>query len=281
MRHAVAITLLAGCGRIHFDPTGSDPDGGSSGRCTADVPFTSITELAELRSSSSEGGLRLTDDELTAYFHSDRMGGTNLIYVATRASRADMFGTPTLAFNAPSALWPTVSGDGLTLLYNSASPAADLYVTTRASKTDMFPTGTAVGALDTASREASPMLARSGTTLYFTRYVPAVGTIEVASWPGPTASQTISELAFGDIIYGATLSADERTIYFARGVAETTIYVAQRATTTTAFGPAVLVAELESSAADNPTWLSTDQCRLYFESDRSGFSRVYVAERGQ
>jgi hypothetical protein len=192
-----------------------------------------------------------------------------------------MFGTPTLAFDAPSALWPTLTGDGLTLVYNSASPASDLYVTTRASKTDMFAAGTPIAALNTASREASPMLDRSESRLYFSRYAPTVGTVEVAPWPGPTSSQTISELAFGDIIYGATLSADEGTIYFSRGAPSTAIYVAERADTTAPFGTPVVVAELDSPGSETPTWLSIDQCRLYFESDRSGTFRVYVAERGQ
>ena len=192
-----------------------------------------------------------------------------------------MFGTPSLAFNAPSALWPSVSGDGLTLVYNSASPAADLFVTTRASTTDMFVPGTAIAALNTADREASPMLTRSGGGVYFSRYMPAVGSVEVASWPAPTPSQTIGELAFGDIIYGPTLSADERTMYFARGVSATSIYVAQRASPTAVFDAPVLVQELSSPASNNPTWLSTDQCRLYFESDRSGLSRLYIAERAQ
>jgi hypothetical protein len=60
----------------------------------------------------------------------------------------------------------------------------------------------------------------------------------------------------------------------------------RRATTTVPWGTPVQVTELDTPGADNPTWISPDGCRLYFESNEGPggaqpWYDLFVAARGQ
>jgi len=60
------------------------------------------------------------------------------------------------------------------------------------------------------------------------------------------------------------------------------IWRAQRSSTTSPFGAPTLVTELNSELDDEPSWLSSDGCTLYFSSNRAGSSGgydIFVATR--
>ena len=57
--------FVAACGRIAFDPIP---------RCDVAAPFTNVRPLTDLNTTSLDGALRLSSDELTAYFQSERTG---------------------------------------------------------------------------------------------------------------------------------------------------------------------------------------------------------------
>jgi len=62
---------------------------------------------------------------------------------------------------------------------------------------------------------------------------------------------------------------DDKTIYFARKVSgKRKIYVAHRPSATGAWGAAAAVGELNASADESPTWISSDGCRIVISSER-------------
>lgn len=282
MRGAGVIVLaVTGCGRIAFDPlrdaSGGAPDGLADGaapvRCDATAPFTSTRPLSELSSSGLDGALRLSDDELVAYFHTDR-SGTNEIWTAGR-TRTDLpFDPPTPLFSILS-YWPSVSSDGKSLVY--AAPN-DLYLSTRNTVADVFVPGNPITVVNTAAIETSPAFSHDGTRLYYTS---RAGTqpLMVTAWPAIAAGQPITELDGPADEQSATLSDDERVIYFGRGPSPGDIWVAYRTDRGLPFDPPSKVAELDMGSDESPTWLSLDQCRLYFESTRLGTYDLFVAER--
>jgi len=266
-----AFIVVAGCGRIGFDPIASDANsGGITPSCSAAAPFTSIAPVVGLNASGLEGGLRLSADETTAYFDSDR-GGTVELWTATRASKDVAFGTPTLLLAGTNIYWPTVTADGLTMLYNDMTPST--YLTTRGSVAQPFAAGNVVTALGVAD---SPLLVAGDSWLYITDRSAATPAVAVAPY-GSFTPTDLTEL--GTAVHIPAVSEDQRVIYFSDTPGHNAIYVAERTDTTAPFGPPRTVTELASSKTQNPTWLSPDLCRLYFESDRTSNFDIYVAER--
>lgn len=82
-----------------------------------------------------------------------------------------------------------------------------------------------------------------------------------------------------------TLSADKLTIYLAsnrpggHGNDNSDIWSAHRSTTSDGFPAPTPVSELNSSGTEYPGWLSPDNCRFYFTSDRAGTHDIYVTSR--
>ena len=57
------------------------------------------------------------------------------------------------------------------------------------------------------------------------------------------------------------------------------MFVARRASLADSFGNIMLVPNVNDTTIDGPSFLSVDQCRIYFTSDRSGNPKIYVASR--
>jgi len=269
-----------GCGRIAFDPVGAASgdalgggDGGAGARCDASAPFTSIRPLVELNSIDLDGALRLSDDELVAYWHTPR-SGTNEIWTARRTQKEMPFDPPAPLF-AILSFWPAVSSDGKSLVY--AAPN-DLYLSTRNTLSDVFVPGNPITVLNTSDIETAAAFSHDGTRLY---YASRAGSqpLMVTAWPAVAPGQPITELDGAADEQSPTLSDDERVIYFGRGPAPGDIWVARRTDRGLPFDPPSRVTELDTAADESPTWLSLDQCRLYFESTRAGTYDLFVAER--
>ena len=82
------IVVNSACGRINFDPHVDASGDAAVPRCDIAAPFTSIQPVASLNSSVLDGAARLTDDELTVFFHSSRPAGLQTqLWTAQRASR--------------------------------------------------------------------------------------------------------------------------------------------------------------------------------------------------
>jgi Tol biopolymer transport system component len=131
-----------------------------------------------VNSSSIDGGPSVSLDGLSLYFHSTRPDGLNSgdLYVATRATTSNAFGTPvSLGVGVNSAFVdanPFISADGLTLVFGSERPGgftdADLYIAMRPNTS--VPFGAAVNLGPTVNGfdgHFSPSLSADGLGLYF------------------------------------------------------------------------------------------------------------------
>jgi Tol biopolymer transport system component len=134
---------------------------------------------APVNTEFNEWNPYITPDGLTLYFESDRPGGSGQedIWVSTRASVNDPFGTPVNlggAINtALSEFTPALSSDGKTLLFAAERPdgfgSDDIYVSTRASVNDPFGIPVNLGPpVNTDTGEFWPRLSSNDLTLYFT-----------------------------------------------------------------------------------------------------------------
>jgi len=256
--------IIGACGRVNFD---------AAPQCDVFAPFDSITPLAALNGPGGDGGLRLTDDERTAYFHSNR-SGVHAIYSATRASRSHAFGAPVLLYSeAVNLYWPFPLRDQTQMVFDDDG---DIVGVSRASTADAFGSRTVV--VSSPLPDAHPYVVRD--SLYFTRFNQE-GAIYVASWPGGVVAGTVGGLETFEEERSPTVAADERTIYFGRrnGTGDLDVWTAHRADASLGFVAPVRVAELTTGTDESPTWLSPDGCRLYFEATRTGNFDLFVAER--
>lgn len=175
--------------------------------------------------------LRLSNDGKALYFASNRTGGFGMadMYVATRASRDDPWGSATnlgpqlntAAFEA----FPTPSADGKVLYFNRStdfdSQDSDIWMTTRADPSGQWaepqrlPTG-----INSERAEFSPSLSTNGHTLYFASA--RGGDIEIwmstrvdrgQEWSTPRKLGADVNVPLG-MTLGPFISHDHRSLYF-------------------------------------------------------------------
>jgi hypothetical protein len=276
----MGIAAISACGRLQFDPPsdaasdGATTDGATTSRCDPLAPFTSVLPISELNSSMTDGALRLSADERIAYFQSNR-DGLFQVYTASRAERDQPFGPVTRAFSDGTlGYWPTVASDGVTMVFTNTS--GDLCLATRGSD-QTFTNAGVISGLATVDSEDTAYFGPDDK-LYFTRSQP-VPTLHVAEpWPSLQSVVVVAGLESSTRDERApVISGDERTIYFATQPDD--IFVATRADLQSPFGAATYVPDVNTAMPEAPTWLSSDGCRLYFESFRTGEYVLYVAER--
>jgi hypothetical protein len=123
--------------------------------------------------ASAEATAIVVNGGRALYFDSNVSGNGDL-YVATRATTSDPWGTPELIAEVsdPIAIdgeqW--VSEDGLLLMFGSnraGSQGYAIWQATRASTSEPFSTPTIVGELDTPATDSDPFLTPDLSTMYF------------------------------------------------------------------------------------------------------------------
>jgi hypothetical protein len=95
------------------------------------VGWSAPVRLVELASSMTDASPDLDEHGLTIHFHSDRGGGKDDLYVATRASPSEPFGTPMLVTELDTTIDegdPTTSADQRIIVFHRA---LELYMATR------------------------------------------------------------------------------------------------------------------------------------------------------
>jgi hypothetical protein len=274
------------------------PPDAASPPCNPTNPFGTPVLVGGLLSTATEGGLRLSPDELTGTFWSTRPGGPGTVnlYVATRASLTAPFGGITLLAGvnaAGSQFDPTVSGDGLTLVFGSNRATLDgpydLYEATRKSAADDFSGLGLLSALDTTFDDQQPFLLPDASALYFSSDRTGESKILRASASrllGFSLATPVTELnQTGANDQHPAVSADDRLMFFASdragGLGDLDIWMAGRTSASSMFAAPVDTRSVNSTGKDIPDWISADTCRLYLHSDRGadGQEHEYVATR--
>jgi hypothetical protein len=216
-----------------------------AGRCDRTKAFGVPVPLGTLNlPDENDRAARLTPDELTIYFSSAR-SSSHRIYRATRARVDDAFGAPALLDELT-----TPSYDFL-----AASPRADgLELIIEARGLDGGTGGTDLLRLTRATTGA-----------------PFANAVDIGS-VNTGVNETDPHLG------GAGLE-----LWFARTATDgIDLFVASRATLTADFGsPSQLAGPVNSSSgADTDPVPSADGTELFFQSDRLGSARIWVARRG-
>ena len=283
---------IAGCGRIGFSPTGADADAGDDAAIDSTVapdayvpptgPFGPATQLTGLGAAGSNDDPSLTLDLRELVFESDRAGGLGAgdLYSATRATSSGPFTAPVNlgALNtAGDDVTPSISSDGLTLLYSSrragalgASPNKDLYLTTRPTRTSPWAAPMAITASRTGD-DVSPSLSADGLHLYFISQG-ASDDIFLATRATPTApwstAAPVPGLNTGTEESGPTINATETFIIFASTRTPTAggsdLWTARRATPSDPWGTPQPLAELNTAGEETDPWLSPDERTIVF-----------------
>ena len=299
------------------DGEGSDAaiDGGASDApstvCDAHATFTVVHPLSELnRADASDLVGRLSADERQIWFVSGPVfdGAVqptySAAYFASRSSRDASFATP------PTVVPGDVNGnrdtndlfvlpDELTAYFASdrfgGPGGADIYVARRDAATFPFGTAALVPNVNAAVDDFGVFVGAITGDLYFASgdniQAPYVDLWVAAAQPdgGFAAPRRIPGVNAVGYDVAPVLSADERTLYFGsdRDSLGMQIHVAYRASPQAAWSVPTAVPELQDVTAGagfdgtRPTWLSPDNCRLYFASDKSSpyEADLFVAER--
>jgi hypothetical protein len=300
--------VLCACGRLSFDPAPGDGGTKKVGdamdaagvmdtadamlpACNHAMPFGAPVALASLNSAGQDYSARLSPDELTVWFASDR-AGTDEIFTATRTSLTVPFANITAVANVSVAgentVHPTVTGDELALYEQVGTGGGGVIeVATRATTTNAFSTP-AVSSVDSPQDDIMPFVAPDGTQLYFASNRGGTYRIYVATGSGGTfGTPALAPIPASGGSYAdemPVLSNDGLALYFASSRTDPAfdIHVATRSVPSGAFTAVAHVATVSVTGPyDGPTWLSPDNCRLYLMSTNTGNAEfdLFVATR--
>ena len=260
--------------------------------CNLAAQFDHPTKVVELSSTSSDGSLRLTDNELVAYFWSDRTSMPR-IYTSTRASLAAAWAAPSPGSAdinpITSNYTPAISSNGLQFVF--VVNGSSIYFTKRPAPSGAFATpATQLTQLNTGASNVTPAWSYDGTGLYYATN-PSTGTFDLAHATYDPSSNiwtndgTIAGLNSAADELSPVVTRDELTIYWSSTRTDLgthgggDIFRATRTAKTGAWSNIEQVPELDTNLWDAVTAISADGCRIYLENE-SGTSRdLYVAAK--
>ena len=297
---ALVVASAGGCGRLGFATQAFGIDGPSGPvvdsapfdgppRCDRTAQFATPVALDNLATSQAvEATMRLLPDELTGYLWTTRSGNIDLAKVTRPGLDAPFTFQSFDELNTINAEFePTVASDDALLVFRSSrindEGGGDLYVADKTPASGTFVLRGPLTDLSTANTEVQPFL--TDTELLFVSDRSGAERIYRSQRVGGNfATPTeIAELAVaGASDTDPVMTADGKTIYFGStrpGAIGIDIWTATRNDVMAPFTAATLVANVNSSMTDAPSWISADQCRLYLSSDRLGTPDVYVATR--
>ena len=179
-----------------------------------------------------EGATSLSEDGLSLYYNATRDGSFD-IYLTTRATRDDDWGTPAKIrpFQSGFGTVPDISSDGLQLYFADHSGgflpggfgSNDLWVMTRPTLSDPWGAPANLGGrVNSPSVEYNPCISADGLVLFFSSERPGgLGSSDVwvagrtttdDDWGLPVNLGPLINTSYGD--GGPSISTDGRTLYF-------------------------------------------------------------------
>lgn len=255
--------------------------------CNLDDPFTMIDLVPGLENLTLYS-VRFTQDEKVAYLSGENEAGIDL-WFAVRKDGGFSDPRPINGVNLDSSeYWPSVSDDNRVIYFESDRPldggpgsdTARIWTATRANTSVDFgtpeiqplfkiPSGSAV--------ESSPYLHPDAGSIYFS----SIARSDAGNFDLFVADR-VNGLVTGVVALDALNSPEEENhpmpsfdqtaLYFSRpdnfDDRYRNIWVARLDPNSGAFGVPKLVAELQTHLDEFPSWISRDNCRLYFLSDR-------------
>jgi hypothetical protein len=285
---------LAGCDSELITLGLAGTDGGGSGGSPGVRPSVRLT-FGEpvLREELGAPGAKddnptLTADARTVFFTSTR-GDASHVYTATRPTLDDPFSdpVPVEAVNQEAeSSSPAISLDGLSLWVgqerDGGSGNLDIWVTTRTTRAGGFGELENVSALNSqaddiprppAQNRVMPLGSRRAELGGDYRTYLATRAGELDEFAAPVA---IPELENGKRVVDGFLTEDLLRLFFSSGIGEDAgdLYLAERATEHEAFGPPQRL-EISTGDDERDPWLSVDETRFFFSSNRSGDHEIF------
>jgi hypothetical protein len=292
-RIVLAVAVCGACGsdgaQVDAAIVGDSPPSIDAPTSDARVPtcsgvtFEMSAQIVGLSSADPDLYMRLSPDELTAYF--SRQAPDELPFVATRPSVTAPFSTPVpLTITGNGTLETTsltVTADGLTLYFTSNRTGTmggrDIWRATRAATATAFGSITAMAALNSTGTENDVTVLPDHSAIYFSSNRSGTYRIYRASRTGTSFDPPVEVFADGAMtVQRMTVAADELTLLYAE---PDDIRISTRASTSVPWLPGAAIPAIDAVGQDFPTWISTDLCRLYYSSDRSGNYDVRIAVR--
>lgn len=145
-------------------------------RATTSNPWDTPVNLGStVNSSSIDWSPSISADDLELFFMSNRSGDDD-IWVTTRASTSDSWGTPVnlgSTVNSPFGdATPSITADGLTLFFHSNRPNGlgswDIWVTTRETTNAEWSAPVNLGSpINSSYNDGDPCISTDGSTLFF------------------------------------------------------------------------------------------------------------------
>jgi Tol biopolymer transport system component len=236
-----------------------------------------------VNSPAVDGCASHSADGLTLVFNSNRAGNQDL-YIATRASTTEGFGTPVLLpapINGPSNDACPTFGPGNRLYFNSdrEDPAYDMYVSKRgpngwSQPENLGPNINTTGALDESAAFYEDEDGNS-VMLFSSRANGGAGDGNIyQSVNGGPKSLVAGGANSSASDNRPSVTRDGLTIYFDSNrtgtLGNSDIYYATRSSTSEPFGPAIHLTELSSSVFDARASISKDGSFITFSSQRPG-----------
>lgn len=258
-----------------------------AGRCNVSAPFGAVEAVAELNSPQDDTAAILTTDELTAYFSSNRDGGGTM--TTTRSTPTALFPAAVLSTDlaavTPSANSIWLSPNELTALVTTGS-TWQVQLSTRVTKQDKFTTFTGLSNVNGPINYSATMRTDGKEVFIGSPRDNGKNRIYVTTGNGTNFGNPVlwnlDNTAFSD--GSPVLSLDGLTMYFSSNRTPndggSDPWMAKRANVSSPFGTPVRLAELASNKSDDPTWISADECIIYFNRGSVGTREIVRAKRG-
>ena len=293
------ILLLAGCGRVAFEPLEIDAAFDPCAAERADLGAFGIPQRIAVTSTADvEDDPVLSPDGLEMYFASNRTGsvGGEDIYVARRSSPADPWTTidlvPLLSSNANDNT-PAMSSDGLEMWVVSARAGGpgneDIWVSVRSSTTAPWPAPVLVNELSSTAQERGPAPYADDLRMVFhstrpggsggTDFWESTRTSRGTAWTPPVLLSSVNTA--GSELHPWLSPCGLRMFFQADrgGLGGMDFFVVERAAVTDAFGPERRLDDLSTLDYDQDIHVSRDLRHVVFSSDVSGDGELYEASR--
>jgi len=247
-----------------------DPQFGDEGR-----------PLANINSAVADQTPTLTEDLLDLYFTSYRPTGPGQgdIWHAQRASREEAFGAASLVseLSTPSRdVSPAISRDGLTLYLASDRPGSsgglDVWKSERFSRDGVWSPPEPVPDLNSGSDDLPRPLAQGERVMPLaSKRDGGVLQTFLATRASPEAPFEVEPLGLESAagMAGGFLSEDGLLLFFHRGADGGDLYLTWRHSPAEPFDDSPLLLEVVNSlSVERDPWVSSDQTRFFFSSDR-------------
>lgn len=296
------LVVLAGCGRLGFDPTDVPSTVASDSLASdaadplisvdpASLPmFGAATLVAPLSDPmADDDDISLSRDQLEAFFDSNRSGNDD-IYTSRRVSLADGWSMPiriAAIDGANAEEHPVLSRDGLTLYFTSdRTGSADIFVTTRSDRASAFGAPVRVTELDTSFAERMGGIDALDQGLFLSSDRASSGTDRLfearRSGPGSMFAMPVLVAEIATPVGDPSVTVDDYglTMYLIQGTGSSDLYWTTRAQVGSPWRTTVPITELNTASNESDPWTSPDQRTIYFvRGTGPGTKDIFIATR--